>query len=45
MEDQGEDEQSCRFFPDLDIDPAISGIPIPENPTITHKMIEVQPDE
>ena len=34
-------DESCRFFPDLDIDPAISGLPLPENPTVTHRMVNI----
>ena len=45
MEDEQENTESCRFYPDLDIDPAISGLPIPENPTVTHRMINIPSDE
>ena len=41
MDENEENVESCRFYPDLDIDPAISGLPIPEFPTITHRMINI----
>ena len=45
IDDQEDDDESCMFFPYLDIDPAVSGMPLPKNPKFTYRMINMATDD